>query len=189
MLGLHVQLEGGSDHIFESGEPDAPKGKGRMYANEFDSGFGHQVIEIPTNIPLVILRGLPGSGKSTLARALAATQNFVHVEADQFLTDGAGNYRFDPERVADAHAVCQQRVYEALRDGKRVVIANTHVRLWELAPYVGLASLFGATYQIVQCHGKWQNVHNVSDGVLAKMQEKWEPLPNGFSATVLNFPP
>jgi predicted kinase len=137
------------------------------------------MIEIPTNIQLIILRGLPGSGKSTFARELATTQNFIHLEADQFLTDGAGNYRFDPERIADAHAVCQQRAYEALRDGNRVVIANTHVR--ELAPYIGLAKILNVNYRIVECDGDWKNVHWVNSETIEKMRTKWEPLPASIS--------
>ncbi len=134
-----------------------------------------------THFDCVILRGLPGSGKSTLASRLAADAGYLHLEADQhFVSDG--RYRFDPSRVADAHAVVAREALTAMQAGRRVVIANTHVRLWEMAAIVGAARLAGKSFCFVECTGVWGNIHDVPDAAIFRMQSRWEPLPAEFGA-------
>ena len=128
---------------------------------------------------LVVLRGLPGSGKSTLAAKLAQEHGFVHLEADtHFVRDG--NYRFDPAHVADAHAWCVSQAFTELKAGKRVVIANTHVKLWELAGPLGLAQLLQMPTRVIECTAQFENIHAVPADVLATMRSKWEQLPSQF---------
>jgi AAA domain len=136
------------------------------------------------HVRLVILRGLPGSGKSSFAQKLVDTLDFVHLEADRHFVDALGHYRFDPARTSDCHSVCQRDAADALRAGARVVIANTHVRLWELAPYVGLAALYATQWCVVECTGAWPNVHGVPRVVVESMHDKWEPLPARFAPHV-----
>ncbi len=50
---------------------------------------------------LTLIRGLPGSGKSTLAAAICQITDAVHLEADQFMIDRNGNYRFDSRKLRD----------------------------------------------------------------------------------------
>ncbi|MBC7711097.1 MAG: AAA family ATPase [Rhizobacter sp.] len=128
----------------------------------------------------VLLRGLPGSGKSTLAALMGVAHGFLHLEADQHFTV-KGVYRFDPARVADAHAVVARDTLAALQAGRRVVVANTHVRLWEMAAVVGAARLAERSICFVECQGAWPNVHGVIEPVIASMRQRWEPLPNEFS--------
>ena len=145
-------------------------------------------IQLPTFVAFdcVILRGLPGSGKSTLATHLVASYGFVHLEADQhFVTNGV--YRFDPARVADAHAVVARDTLAALQSGRKVVVANTHVRLWEMAAVVGAARLAGRTMCFVECQGAWPNLHGVAEPVIASMRLRWEPLPSEFDAVSFQF--
>jgi hypothetical protein len=125
----------------------------------------------------VVLRGLPGSGKSTLALRLAAEQGYLHLEADQHFVVN-GEYRFDPTRVADAHAIVARDALAAMQSGKRVVVANTHVRLWELAE---------RTLCFVECQGAWPNVHGVAESVIASMRQRWQPLPAGFGEVNFQF--
>lgn len=135
----------------------------------------------------VILRGLPGSGKSTLAAWLTAEHGYLHLEADQhFTVDGI--YRFDPSRVADAHAVVARDALTALQAGRRVVIANTHVRLWEMAAIVGAAQIAGKSHCFVECVGEWPNIHAVPESALAGMRTRWERLPAEFKAVSFRFP-
>lgn len=143
--------------------------------------------EALTAFDLLILRGLPGSGKSTLASALAAGQGLLHLEADQHFVSN-GQYRFDPSRVADAHAVVARDAFVALQSGRRVVVANTHVRLWEMAAIVGAAQLAGKSFCFVECTGQWTNIHQVPDAAMAAMRSRWEPLPAQFSPTSFKFP-
>ena len=129
----------------------------------------------------VVLRGLPGSGKSTLAQRLAAEHGYLCLEADQhFIVNGV--YRFDPARVADAHAVVARDALDAMQANRRVVIANTHVRLWEMAAIVGAARLVGKSLCFVECTGRWGNVHNVPEDAIARMKTRWESLPAEFKA-------
>lgn len=129
----------------------------------------------------VILRGLPGSGKSTLALQLCERSGYLHLEADQhFIANGV--YRFDPARLADAHAIVARDALTALQDGQRVVVANTHVRLWEMAAIIGAARLATRSVCFAECVGDWDNIHAVPDAAIARMRMRWEPLPAEFSA-------
>ena len=134
----------------------------------------------------VILRGLPGSGKSTLAERLAAELGYVHLEADRhFVSNGV--YCFDPARAADAHAVVARDTLAALQAGRQVVVANTHVRLWEMAAVVGAASLAGRSLCFVQCTGAWPNVHGLGGPVIESMRARWEALPEAFAEVSYRF--
>jgi len=136
----------------------------------------------------VIVRGLPGSGKSTLASRLAAEHGYLHLETDQhFLVNGS--YRFDPARVADAHAVVARDALDAMQARRRVVIANTHVRLWEMAAIVGAARLAGKSFCFVECTGLWGNIHAVPADAITRMKLRWEPLPAEFGAVSFRDPP
>lgn len=135
----------------------------------------------------IVLRGLPGSGKSTLAMRLAALHGFVHLEADQHFVVN-GTYRFDPARVADAHAVVARDALTALQAGKQVVVANTHVRLWEMAALIGAARLAGRTLCFVECQGTWPNVHGLAEPVIASMRQRWQLLPGEFDEMSFHFP-
>ena len=135
----------------------------------------------------IVLRGLPGSGKSTLAEQLATEHGYLHLEADQHFTTN-GIYRFDPARAADAHAVVARDALDAMRANQRVVIANTHVRLWEMAAIVGAARLAGKSLCFVECRGVWGNIHAVPDDAIARMKSRWEPLPAEFGAVSFREP-
>ena len=129
----------------------------------------------------IVLRGLPGSGKSTLATQLAMAHGYLHLEADQhFIVNGV--YRFDPARAADAHAVVARDALDAMQANRRVVVANTHVRLWEMAAIVGTAQLAGKSLCFVQCTGDWGNIHAVPEAAINRMKSRWEPLPAEFAA-------
>ncbi|TAG47216.1 MAG: ATP-binding protein [Betaproteobacteria bacterium] len=130
----------------------------------------------------VILRGLPGSGKSTFAKRLAAEHGFTHLEADDHFYV-KGEYRFDPARAADAHALVARDALSAMLGGQRIVVANTHVRLWEMAAVVGAATLAQKRFCFVECRGEFGNVHGVPAEVIAAMRERWEALPDGFAAS------
>ncbi len=144
-------------------------------------------IAVLLSFDCIILRGLPGSGKSTLAALMAAEHGYLHLEADQHFIVG-GEYRFDPSRVADAHAVVARDALAALQAGRRVAIANTHVRLWEMAAIVGAAQIAGKSHCFVECMGEWANIHAVPEPALAGMRARWEPLPAEFSAVSFRFP-
>ena len=99
----------------------------------------------------------------------------------------AGVYRFDPARLADAHAVVARDTLGALQAGRRVVVANTHVRLWEMAAVIGAARLAGSTICFVECQGSWPNVHGLTEPVIASMRQRWQRLPGEFAEVNFHF--
>lgn len=119
---------------------------------------------------LVIIRGVPGSGKSTLAKNYIGFENF---EADMFfIKDGVYNY--DPTRIADAHQWCQQRTFEALMKGKNVVVSNTFIKVWQIQPYLDMASALGAEVEVITATGNYKNIHSVPQKVVERMREEFE---------------
>ena len=121
---------------------------------------------------LYIIRGLPGSGKSTLARKLVSES--MHFEADMFhIVDG--EYRFDAANLKASHQWCEQCVASALLSNADVAVSNTFTRRWEYQPYIDMANESGHDVLVVDCHGAWDNVHNVPEDVLASMAARWEP--------------
>lgn len=128
---------------------------------------------------LLLIRGLPGSGKSTLARKLG-NAGWFHVEADMWFTrdtDAGQVYVFNPKEVGKAHDWCQKQTALALERGDNVVVANTFSRKWEIQPYATMARALNAEFIVQQATGKFQNVHNVPDDVLKRMEARWETWP------------
>lgn len=122
---------------------------------------------------LVLIRGLPGSGKSTIARSM----NFdVHYEADMFFINKNGDYCYDPRKIGEAHKWCQEGVYQALLKGKKVVVSNTFIKLFEMKPYFDMAHELGVELDVIQAEGRWSNVHDVPEEVVKRMEDNWEDL-------------
>lgn len=130
---------------------------------------------------LTIIRGAPGSGKSTLANRLIsdwinADIDFSAHEADSWMTDEAGNYRFDPTKLAYCHSRCQQRVCGAMYFGdNEIVVSNTSTKLWEIEPYLVLARIWNYEVRIIHTVGNYGNVHGVPEDKVQKMRDDYEP--------------
>ena len=125
---------------------------------------------------LFLLRGLPGSGKSTLAKSLGG----LHMEADKYFMD-EGEYKFDPSKLKDAHAWCQNAAKVWMTNSvPKVVISNTFTQAWEMDYYFELAKEHGyRVYSLVveNRHGG-ENVHNVP-------REKIEEMARRFNVKIL----
>ncbi len=118
---------------------------------------------------IVLVRGLPGSGKSTFAKSMAG---YAHFEADMyFMVDG--EFYYDPSSVKQAHERCLVWAYQALKEGKNVVVSNTFMKMWELQRYVDL----GFPYRVVEMKERWPNIHGVPESKIAVMASNWEALP------------
>ena len=90
---------------------------------------------------LTLVRGIPGSGKSTLAKALTEGSDAVHLETDMFwMVDG--EYKFDINRLREAHEWCRTETRKHLKSGMDVVVSNTFTTIKELRPYFDLAKEF-----------------------------------------------
>lgn len=124
-----------------------------------------------TNNKLFIIRGLPGSGKTTFAEKLKADGIVSDVvEADHFMTDQNGNYKFDAKMLERCHQECQMWTKYYLDLGRDVAVANTFTRKWEILPYIKM----GYDYTIVEMTGSFPNVHGVPKNVIETMAKRWE---------------
>jgi predicted kinase len=125
---------------------------------------------------LLLITGLPGSGNSTKARAMSG---YRHFEADMFFMVN-GVYVYDKEKIQDAHAWCLAQAKSALEKGENVVVANTFIKKWEMAPYLKL----GYPTRVEVAKWRYDNIHGVSLEALERMRLKWEgeSLPPIFGA-------
>lgn len=120
---------------------------------------------------LFIIRGLPGSGKTTFAEKLKSDGIVSDVvEADHFMTDQNGNYKFDAKMLERCHQECQMWTKYYLDLGRDVAVANTFTRKWEILPYIKM----GYDYTIVEMTGSFPNVHGVPKNVIETMAKRWE---------------
>lgn len=123
---------------------------------------------------LYIFRGIPGSGKSTLARKLAA----LVVEPDMFRYNEKNEYVFDSDKNAEVLMKTEDllRFAMARLHMPCLAVAATHVKLEHIKLYVTMGHDFGYEVIVVECRGKYGNIHNVPDAVIAKMAKDFEPL-------------
>lgn len=131
---------------------------------------------------LILLRGLPGSGKSTVADLIGASgAGYAHFEADMyFMKDGV--YKFDPTKIKDAHAWCQNSVEHAMLlnhttgHNSVIIVSNTFTQDWEMKPYYDLAKNwdYQVTSLIVENRHGGVNVHGVPDDKLKAMKDRFE---------------
>jgi predicted kinase len=120
---------------------------------------------------LILLRGLPGSGKSTLAKLICNQ----HVEADMFFMED-GEYKFDPTKLKRAHAWCQSRTEEWMKQGYNVVVSNTFTQEWEMEVYYKLAEQYGYRVHsiVVENRHEGVNLHGVPADKLEQMKNRFE---------------
>jgi energy-coupling factor transporter ATP-binding protein EcfA2 len=120
---------------------------------------------------LFLLRGLPGSGKSTLAKSLGGMQ----IEADKYFMDG-DEYKFDPSKLKEAHAWCQNAVSVWMKSQDKIIVSNTFTQAWEMQPYYDLAEKYGyRVYSLIveNRHGG-VNEHGVPEEKLVQMKNRFE---------------
>jgi chloramphenicol 3-O-phosphotransferase len=128
---------------------------------------------------LFLVRGLPGSGKSSIARAISAKS----VSADDFFMQG-DKYVFDPKKLGDAHAYCQNTTahFLSLHEVYSVSVANTFTCRWEMEPYLLIAEKVGARIVVIDTFDAGLddaalsriNVHGVPVESIAAMRARWE---------------
>jgi hypothetical protein len=93
---------------------------------------------------ILAIGGLPGAGKSTLAALLSEDHLYA---ADDYFTLPTGEYNFDPTKLPQAHAQCQDNVRNACEAGaERVIVHNTFSNRWEAEPYRAIAEEYGYAF-------------------------------------------
>lgn len=123
---------------------------------------------------LTLIRGLPGSGKSTLAKAMAQATGARHHEADMWMLDATGLYRFDPGKLSEVHTACYRATDSAVTAGYDVIVSNTFTTRKEAKPYIDLASEFQIRLNVIECTGEFGSIHGVPQATFDKMRARWE---------------
>ncbi|WP_108836304.1 AAA family ATPase [Tateyamaria sp. Alg231-49] len=120
---------------------------------------------------LYLLRGPSGSGKTTLANTLLLAGVVDHVfEADQFMIDEDGTYKYDRSRLQYCHDQCERATREALAQGKNVAVANTMTKCWEVAKYYEMSD----DVTIITLEGQFPNVHDVPSDIVEMQRKRLE---------------
>ena len=121
---------------------------------------------------LILVRGMPGSGKSTIAKQLAYSYECCHLEADMYFMQD-GEYKFDVNKLREAHERCQTETRLHLRQDFDVVVSNTFTTIKELRPYFDIAAEFGIVPNVIVAQGDFGSVHNVPEETLTKMKARF----------------
>lgn len=122
---------------------------------------------------LYLIRGVPGAGKSTLANKLTASV----AEADQFMVDASGEYKFDASKLPTCHAACRHLVETWMKLGEHpiIAVANTFIKRWEMEPYLRLSEENGYTVIEISLTGqRFVNVHGVPADIIERMRRNFE---------------
>lgn len=96
---------------------------------------------------VIVMRGITGSGKSTYVAE--HYPNATVVSADHFF-EHANTYAFDATRLDDAHRACFKKFMDAVTRGdEQIVVDNTNVESWEIAPYVAVGYAFSYQPEVI----------------------------------------
>lgn len=141
---------------------------------------------------LIIMRGLPGCGKSHWVRqfCVEGQTSVCVVSADTYhyvqqppRPDGTlvpPVYEFKPENVRAAHDNCFREFLGVVAEGWDVVIVdNTNISAWEIAPYLRYGEVMGLDVEIVWLRVPVETciargLHGVPRETYAKMAERLE---------------
>mgnify|MGYP003423652501 FL=1 len=123
---------------------------------------------------LLLVRGLPGSGKSTFVHSIAPL-DFAWEEADHYMIDDDGNYKFEPNKLEYAHQCCQENTRNHLLSGTSVAVANTSTTEKEVEIYKKIAEEAGANFVslIVENRNNTESIHGVPDHTLVAMRKRF----------------
>ena len=133
---------------------------------------------------LILVRGLSGSGKTLLASTICGdAENRFMISADDFFVDDQGEYRFNGDKLKEAHTWCQEETKEAMEDDFEVIVVhNTFTRKWEVDPYLELAEKLGYAVQVINLYDgglsdrelSQRCVHNIPAHVIQKQRKRWD---------------
>lgn len=134
---------------------------------------------------VLILRGVQGSGKSHFVDVYFKNEDLwftvvftVVVSADHhFMKDGV--YKFDISKLGEAHAACMRTFLEwmATKTVDILLVDNTNVTAWEIAPYVLVAQAFSCEVAVLTIHcdpkvAAARNLHGVPEEVVIRKHEQ-----------------
>lgn len=132
-----------------------------------------------------ILFSASGAGKTTLAYELAKDDSYVIVSADHYFEENLNGfnktYVFNPKLLGQAHQECRENFYDAIKQGKHVIVDNTNTRRSEWAYYVDMAKENGYEVVFIEPDTAWKynvdelvkrNRHNVPRSMIEKQVER-----------------
>lgn len=150
---------------------------------------------------MIIMRGLPGSGKTYLGRKIVdetvGGDYRRHIfSSDNFFYDVNGMYKYDIEKLSEAHAFNQNCVFKRAYDGwSPIIVDNTNMKLWEMHIYCKYAVQFGYIVRVLEPTTPWawnltrlsqMNEHSVPRESIERMLLKYEKL-NGEQELLATF--
>lgn len=114
-----------------------------------------------------------------IGRGMEATNtggaNWVHFESDMFFIDPlSGEYKFEGEKIMQAHRWCEMFTDKAMQQGKNVIVSNTFVKKKEMQVYLEMAEKYGYTVQEIICRGKFKNIHGVPEEKVEGKRQAFE---------------
>ena len=135
---------------------------------------------------LTIIRGLPGSGKTTAAKDILKMRGQVDplamYAADDFFYKDK-NYKFDPEKLSEAHKWCQSRTVEAMKqDTGNIVVHKTFTVHKEMRFYLDKAIEHNYCIEVFNLYDAGltdeelfeRNVHSVPLETIKRMRRRYE---------------
>jgi hypothetical protein len=93
-----------------------------------------------------------------------------------YFVDGAGNYKFDPSKLKEAHEWCKSEIEFVMKyDHSPVVVSNTFTQEWEMESYYKLANQYGYRVHslIVENRHGGVNEHGVPTEKLEQMKNRF----------------
>lgn len=128
------------------------------------------------------IRGLPGAGKTTLALELCsvyrtADDRIVHIEADNWMIDENGKYKFDAGRLDVVHENCRAEYLKAMADNVPfIIVSNVSRAAKDVDWYQEEAAKRGYEFVslIVENRGGRKSIHDVPDKSIENMRRKFD---------------
>jgi predicted kinase len=129
---------------------------------------------------LILLRGIPGSGKTTLGELILQSPSNETpdvISADDYFIDELGNYKYDVNKIKEAHNDCQVRCANKMKlEAAKIIVANTFTQEWEMEKYYEMAERYHYRVHsvIVENRHGGKNIHGVKESKLKEMKDRFE---------------
>ncbi len=123
---------------------------------------------------LLLVRGVPGVGKTTYAKAYVDEFSYKHLEGDMYFVGPDGVYRFEYDKLGEAHAWCRAECESAMQRGENIVVSNTFCTMREMIPYLQMARRHGYKVEVKALKHGYGSIHDVPPDRMQRFRERWE---------------